>query len=56
MISLPKTPCIHRIRVWFWPTLTVQGWPELYVHTVNDRTFGDFPAKNTVYIFGSGQL
>ena len=35
-----------------------QGWPEPYIYTVYDRTFGDFPAKNTVckpYIYGSGQ-
>ena len=24
------------------------GWPEQYVHTVQDRMYGDFPAKNTV--------
>jgi len=36
-----------------------EGWPEPYIHTVYDRIFGDFPAKNTVYtpyIYGSGQL
>jgi hypothetical protein len=36
----------------------VQGWPELYICTIYDRIFGDFPAKNTVYtpyIYGSGQ-
>ena len=30
----------------------------LYIHTVYDRTFGDFPAQNTIYapyIYGSGQ-
>jgi len=34
------------------------GWPALYKHTVYDRIFGDFPAKNTVYtpfIYGSSQ-
>ena len=34
------------------------GWPELYICTVYDRIFGDFPAKTSVYtpsIFGSGQ-
>ena len=25
------------------------GWPEPYIHTVHDRMYGDFPAKNTVY-------
>ena len=25
------------------------GWPEPYIHTVYDRMYGDFPAKNTVY-------
>ena len=24
-------------------------WPETYTYTVYDRTFGDFPAKNTVH-------
>jgi hypothetical protein len=37
----------------------MQGWPELYIYTVYDRIFGDFPAaENTVYtsyIYGSGQ-
>ena len=27
----------------------MKDWPETYTHTVYDRTFGDFPAKNTVY-------
>jgi len=30
----------------------------IYIYTVYDRIFGDFPAKNTVYtpyIYGSGQ-
>ena len=27
-----------------------QGWPEPYIHTVYDCMYGDFPAKNTVYI------
>jgi hypothetical protein len=34
------------------------GWPELYMIIVHDRTFGDFPATNsvyTLYIYGSGQ-
>ena len=34
------------------------GWPKPYTHTVYDRVFGDFPAKNTVYttyMYGSGQ-
>ena len=34
------------------------GWPELYMYTVFDRIFGDFPAKTTVYtpyMHGSGQ-
>ena len=26
-----------------------EGWPEPYMHTVYDRMYGDFPAKNTVY-------
>jgi hypothetical protein len=29
------------------PTL---GWPGSYICTVYDRIFGDFPAKNTVYV------
>jgi hypothetical protein len=33
----------------------VQGWPEPYIYTVCDRMFGDFPAQNTVYIYGFGQ-
>ena len=36
----------------------MQGWPEPYVCTVFGRTFGYFPAKNTVYtpyIQGFGQ-
>jgi hypothetical protein len=33
----------------------VQGWPEPYIYTVYDRMFGDFPAQNTVYIYGFGQ-
>ena len=29
--SLPKIPYIHRIYIWFWPTLHVSyGWPALY--------------------------
>jgi len=24
------------------------GWPDLYICTVYDRMYGDFPAKNTV--------
>jgi len=34
------------------------GHDHIYIHTVYDRIFGDFPAKNTVYapyIHGSGQ-
>ena len=34
------------------------GWPGPYICTVYDRIFGDFPAKNTVYIpyiYVSGQ-
>jgi hypothetical protein len=27
----------------------VLGWPEPYIHTVHDRIFGKFPAKNNVY-------
>jgi hypothetical protein len=27
-----------------------QGWPEPYIYTISDRIFGDFPAKNTVYL------
>jgi len=33
VISLPKTPYVHRI----------------YTHTVYGRIFGDFPAENTIY-------
>jgi hypothetical protein len=36
----------------------VKGRPEPYIYTVYDRIFGDFPAKNTVYVpymYGSGQ-
>jgi len=27
----------------------IKGWPEPCIGTVYDRTFGGFPAKNTVY-------
>jgi len=30
-------------------TSHVEGWPELYIHTVYDRMYGDLPAKNAVY-------
>jgi hypothetical protein len=33
-------------------------WSELYIYTIYDRIFGDFPAKNTVdapCIYGYGQ-
>ena len=40
----------------------MKGWPELYMYPVYDRTYGDFPAKNTVCtpfirrnVWGSGQ-
>ena len=29
--------------------LTYLGWPQPYIHTVYDRMYGNFPAKNTVY-------
>jgi hypothetical protein len=33
------------------PTLFIDwGWPELCIYTVYNRIFGDFPAKNTVYL------
>jgi len=28
-----------------------EGWPELYVYTVSDRIFDDFPARNIVCIW-----
>ena len=37
----------------------VKGQNHIYLHTVYDRIFGDFPANNTVhtpYIYGSGQI
>jgi len=43
VISLPKIPYIHRIFLY------IRFWPTLYIYTVCDRIFGDFPAKNTVY-------
>jgi len=42
VIFLPKMPCnTPHVYLWFWPTL--------YTYTVYGRTFGDFPAKITVY-------
>ena len=43
-----------------WSTSHVhtQGWPGPYIYTAYDCIFGDFPAKNTVYVpytYGSGQ-
>jgi len=31
----------------------VKGWPEPYVHTVYDRMYGDFPAKNTCMVLAN---
>jgi hypothetical protein len=42
-----------------WPVRRriIVGWSDLYVSTVYDRMFGDFPAKAnvyTLYIHGTG--
>ena len=55
--SLPARFFFFLALTWMkWIVLTdrgcyacVQGWPELYVYTVYDRLFGDFPANITVY-------
>jgi len=33
------------------------AWPELYIHTIHDRTFDDFPAKKhrAYYKYGLGR-
>jgi hypothetical protein len=38
----------------FTATYYFLGWPELYICTVYDRIFGDFTAKNIVYILYIG--
>jgi len=46
------------IIVWRTGLCSYVGLARTVIHTVYDRIFGDFPAKNTVckpYIFGSGQ-
>jgi len=65
VISLPKIPYIHRIwpNVWWFPcqkyriytlymtVCLVISLPKIpYICTVYDRMYGDFPAKNTIYL------
>jgi hypothetical protein len=45
VISLPKIPYIHRI----WPYIWWFPCQKYRIYTEYDCTFGDFPAKNTVY-------
>ena len=40
VVFLPKLPHIHRVNIWFWPTL--------YICTAYDRIFGDLPARITM--------
>ena len=42
-VSTPYTDWQDKMRMW--------GWPKLYISTVCDHIFGDFPAKNTVHLY-----
>jgi len=46
----PPTPflCLTRRAACQALFINMSGWPELYICTINDRMYGDSPAKNTV--------
>ena len=49
MIACPKCTVCMCVRMCLL-LMSHEGWPEPYMYTVYDRTYGNFPAENTVYI------